>query len=58
MVRVGRDLWHTAFLLVGRIIAGTVFVGGVDRLYACILFLVFAGGVIILVFYTARLSSR
>ena len=54
---VGRSLWYTTFILMGSIGLRVVAVGRRETLNACILFLVFAGGVIVLVFYTVSQSS-
>jgi len=52
--QLGCALWNTVFFLIGGIGFRVMVVGRIDRLYSSILFLVFAGGVIVLVFYTVR----
>ena len=51
-------MWGRVALLLVAVVYGVVWVSGADPLAGRILFVVFAGGVIVLVFYSATRSSR
>jgi len=51
-------VWGRVALLLVAVVYGVVCVRGADPLASRILFVVFAGGVIVLVFYSATRSGR
>ena len=53
-----RGEWSTTFLLLTFVFFGRAAAAAIDPLAGCITFVVFAGGVIVLVFYSSRRNGR